>query len=62
MKDSAKRDGTMKLVLAVAAMIVLGSLGTAQAHRVCTWQLVNSYGDYGWVCKEVIGPAVPAFP
>lgn len=52
----------MKLVLAVAAMIVLGSLGTAQAHRVCTWQLVNSYGDYGWVCKEVIGPAVPAFP
>jgi hypothetical protein len=49
-------------VLAVVAVIMLEFFGTAQAHRVCTWQLVNSYGDYGWVCKEVIGPAIPAFP
>lgn len=49
-------------VLAAVAMIVLGYFGTVQAHQVCKWQLVNSYGDYGWVCKEVTGPALPGFP
>ncbi len=50
--------GKLGKVLAVVAILVTGlTIQTEPAHAgyktVCTWEIVNTWGDYGWVCRTV---------